>query len=111
MPWWSVTKTCIAAAVLLLVFPGGDSKRLTADFPRTVSLYEGSDVKILGVPVGEIETVTPVGSKVRVEMVYDAKFKVPADAKSTAIADMRSTPMACSSESPPRHASKFGSRA
>ena len=26
-------------------------------FPRTVSLYEGSDVRILGVPVGKVETV------------------------------------------------------
>ena len=37
------------------------TKTVTADFPRTVSLYEGSDVKILGVAVGKVDTVEPVG--------------------------------------------------
>lgn len=81
----AVVVVALVAAVLLLVIPGGETKRITADFPRTVSLYEGSDVKILGVPVGEIEKVTPAGTKVRVEMVYDAKFKVPEDAKAAII--------------------------
>ena len=32
---------------------GSDQKVLEASFPRTVSIYEGSDVRVLGVPVGD----------------------------------------------------------
>ena len=34
-------------------------------------------MKILGVAVGKVDTVTPAGTKVRVKMHYDAKYKVP----------------------------------
>ena len=50
-----------------------------------MSLYQGSDVRILGVPVGKVESVTPAGRDVRVRMWYDAKYKVPADAKAVII--------------------------
>ena len=42
------------------LFRGGDDRKyLTASFPRTVSLYEGSEVRVLGVPVGKVESVEP----------------------------------------------------
>ena len=75
----------IVAALVIVLLPDDDQKTLTASFPRTVSLYEGSDVRILGVPVGEVQTVTPSGTDVLVEMTYDAKYKVPADAKAVII--------------------------
>ena len=56
--------------------PGKDKKTLVAEFPRAASLYEGSDVKILGIKVGTVDTVTPAGTKVVVKMSYDAKYKV-----------------------------------
>ncbi|MEO6510986.1 MAG: MCE family protein [Nocardioides sp.] len=59
---------------------GGETKTLTAHFPRTVSIYEGSDVRVLGVPIGKVDTVTPSGTDVVVTMSYDAKIKIPADA-------------------------------
>lgn len=75
----------VAALGLALLQGGEDQKTLTASFPRTVSLYEGSDVRILGVPVGKVESVTPTGTDVTVTMTYDAKYKVPADAKAVII--------------------------
>ena len=36
----------------------------TAYFPRAVSVYPGSDVRILGIKVGEVESVTPAGRSV-----------------------------------------------
>ncbi len=69
----------------LVVLQGDDRKYLTASFPRTVSLYEGSDVRILGVPVGEVESVIPSGTDVTVRMSYDAKYKVPANAEAVII--------------------------
>ncbi len=75
----------LVLALLVVFWPGSDKKYVTADFPRTVSLYEGSEVKILGVAVGKVEQVTPAGTKVRVKLYYDGKYKIPADAKAAVI--------------------------
>ena len=75
----------VVVALLVTFWPGSDTKTVTADFPRTVSLYEGSDVKILGVAVGKVDTVVPSGTKVRVKFTYDAKYKVPEDAKAVVV--------------------------
>jgi virulence factor Mce-like protein len=75
----------LLVAAVLLILPGGGTRTVTADFPRTVSLYKGSDVKILGVSVGKVDDVTPIGTKVRVKFSYDDKYKVPADAKAVVI--------------------------
>jgi phospholipid/cholesterol/gamma-HCH transport system substrate-binding protein len=74
----------IAAASTLLT--GDDQKRMTAMFPRTVSVYEGSDVRVLGVKVGTVDTVEPAGTSVKVEMTYDETVKVPQDVKAAIIA-------------------------
>jgi phospholipid/cholesterol/gamma-HCH transport system substrate-binding protein len=75
----------LVAALLIVFWPSSQKKYIVADFPRTVSLYEGSDVKILGVPVGKVDSVVPEGTKVRVKLSYDSKYKVPANAKAAVI--------------------------
>ncbi|WP_377324914.1 MCE family protein [Pimelobacter simplex] len=70
----------VVAGVMWMVGGSGDHKTVTAYFPRAVSVYEGSDVRVLGVPVGQVESVTPEGTKVKVVMTYDSDVKVPADA-------------------------------
>jgi phospholipid/cholesterol/gamma-HCH transport system substrate-binding protein len=81
-----VTVLVLAIAALASFAFGGSSQRtLTADFPRTVSLYEGSDVRVLGVPVGKVDSVTPSGTRVIVKMHYDADVRLPADAKAVII--------------------------
>ena len=62
-----------------------ETKTLTAHFPRAVSIYEGSDVRILGVNVARVTAVTPEGNSVRVDMEYDAQYKVPEDAKAVIV--------------------------
>ena len=74
----------VTAAVVM--FRGEDRKTVTAHFPRTISIYEGSDVRVLGVPVGQVDSVTPSGTDVVVTMSYDADVKIPADAKAAIIA-------------------------
>jgi phospholipid/cholesterol/gamma-HCH transport system substrate-binding protein len=54
---------------------------VTAHFTRAVGLYPGSQVRVLGVPVGTVRSVTPEGTSVRVVLEVDADQKVPADAK------------------------------
>jgi len=75
----------LVATLLWVMRPGPDTKRLTAYFPRTVAVYSGSDVKILGVRVGEVENVEPEGARVKVTLRYDAEFDVPKDAKAVII--------------------------
>ena len=38
-------------------------------------IYEGTDVRVLGVPVGKVETVEPAGTDVKVTMSYDAEVQ------------------------------------
>ncbi len=81
-------KVLAAAVVALLVIAGftivgqfGQSKvRVTAHFGAAVGVYEGSDVRVLGVAIGKITKVRPEGRTVRVEMEFDSKYDVPANA-------------------------------
>lgn len=72
-----------AALWLLLREPGG--RKITAYFDRTVGLYAGSTVRILGVPVGEITSVSPEGSVVRVDLLVDGEVPVPAEARAVVV--------------------------
>ena len=85
----AIVPLCLLALMVaagLTMFLGGDySKKLTAHFPRTVSLYEGSAVKVLGVQVGAVDKVTPSGTDVVVQMHYDSDVNVPADAKAVIV--------------------------
>jgi phospholipid/cholesterol/gamma-HCH transport system substrate-binding protein len=76
----------LVAAAAVTMLRGDNSRTLVAHFPRTVSIYEGSDVRVLGVPIGTVDTVTPSGTDVVVTMSYDADVKVPSDAKAAIIA-------------------------
>ena len=75
----------VVVGVVTFFFGGGHVKTLTAEFPRTVSIYQGSDVRVLGVPVGKIDSVTPSGTDVIVTMHYDADVQVPENAKAVII--------------------------
>jgi phospholipid/cholesterol/gamma-HCH transport system substrate-binding protein len=76
------------AAVLLLVaaFAGRElyqklvNNTVVAYFPEANSLYVGDDVAIMGIPVGAVDKVEPLGDKTRVTFHYAKKYKVPADA-------------------------------
>lgn len=80
----------LVAAVLLgatgIVLSHTGERRASAHFSKTVGLYEGSDVRILGVKVGEVRTITPEGTSVRVDFEYDDKYKVPKNAKALVVA-------------------------
>lgn len=77
-----VTLVVIALAVGLGVAFTGNTKmkHLTAYFPSTIGIYKGSTVRVLGVRVGQVDSVTPLGTSVKVTMSYKASTKVPASA-------------------------------
>ena len=81
----------LVAAVLLvagfLVFSGSgtETRHVTAYFARTVSIYKGSDVRVMGVRIGTVDAVVPEGDRVRVSMTYDGEYKLPAAAKAAIV--------------------------
>ena len=68
------------------VFGGDTTKTVVAHFPRAISVYEGSDVRVLGVGVGTVTKVEPTGTDVTVTMAYDDSVTLPANAKAVIIA-------------------------
>jgi phospholipid/cholesterol/gamma-HCH transport system substrate-binding protein len=73
------------SAIVLGIGLAEPTRRLVAYFERTVGLYTGSDVRVLGVKIGEVTKITPSGGHVRVDMTYSARFSVPADAEAVLI--------------------------
>lgn len=72
----------LGIVVAALVFwPKSPQHALAAVFPSAVGVHPGSDVRVLGVKVGEVTSVQPQGRTVLVQMVYDAELKIPAEAK------------------------------
>lgn len=69
----------LVTAGLTISFGGNGDKRLTAYFPSAIRLFPGAEVKVLGVAVGRVEDVAVEGTKVRVEMTYDAEQALPAN--------------------------------
>jgi len=77
----------LAALVVIafIVAPEGGI-RIEAFFPRAVGVYEGSDVRVLGVRVGEIESIDPIGKEVKITLRVDEGVEVPADARAVVVA-------------------------
>jgi phospholipid/cholesterol/gamma-HCH transport system substrate-binding protein len=79
------TALAVVTGLAVLLWPGPDPVRVTAYFPRTVGIYPGSDVRVLGVRIGEVRKITPEGGRVRVELEYDRGRKVPANAQAAIV--------------------------
>lgn len=89
----SLTRGFTIAVVLALVVAGAlwwtlkDAGRnhLTAYFAGTVGLYEGNSVRMLGVEMGTVTKVEPMGKQVKVQLDYDRAVPVPADAQAVIV--------------------------
>ena len=76
----------IAVGGLVHLFSGPDVRTVSADFEKTVGLFEGSEVRVMGMRVGEVTRIVPSGTSVRVDMEYDAAYRLPADAAAVIVA-------------------------
>ena len=82
----------VASAVALLAAAAlwwlldSPATRLTAYFESAVGLYPGSDVRVLGVKVGRIDSVIPAGTRVEITLLVDRGLRVPADARAVSVA-------------------------
>lgn len=88
-----VLLACAAVFTVLVVIggwlvwsAGHQGKQVTAYFSEAVGIYPGSDVRILGVQVGTVNSVTPDGSRIRVRFTIDHGIPVPASAGAVVVA-------------------------
>lgn len=82
-----VATMVVVVGGLTVLLRGGESPRLTvtAKFPRAVGLYAGSSVRVLGVPVGTVTSITPDGPFVDVVLDLPTDTPIPADATAVII--------------------------
>lgn len=75
----------LAASAIWLITSGG-GRPITAYFTSSAALFEDNDVRVLGVPVGKIDKITPEADRVRVDMtITDDEVRLPADVKAAVI--------------------------
>lgn len=67
------------------LFTRAGSTKITAYFDKSIGIYSGSEVRVLGVKVGTVESVTPQGDDVEVVMRVDRGVDIPADAKAVQV--------------------------
>ena len=78
--------TCLSFVVTSCTPFTKDDMKITAYFADSSGLFVGNDVGILGVPVGKVVSITPVGDRVKVELQVDSDQKVPAEAGAVVVA-------------------------
>ena len=75
----------IVGSVLWWAFSGIGTTTINATFKRAIGIYKGSDVRMLGVPIGEVQSVRPDGEKVHVKMRVKRGLKLLADVRAVQV--------------------------
>ncbi|GAA2566344.1 MCE family protein [Mycolicibacterium diernhoferi] len=89
-----VKKIAAVAAAALAVTGAGfagyqyflSPKTITAYFESATAIYPGDEVRVVGVRVGTIKAIEPLGTRTRVTLEVDRDVPVPADAKAIIVA-------------------------
>lgn len=76
----AVVLALVVAGALWWVLLDTNQRRYVAMFSGVVGLYEDNDVRVLGVKVGEVDSVEPKGDLVRVELLVDRDVRIPSGA-------------------------------
>lgn len=90
-PMWRLTILVVLAVVSAAcqLGPGGAAggPTIEAEFDRAFNLFEGGEVRVLGVASGSIEDVIvePGSDRVRVRMLMHPDVEVPAEAEATVV--------------------------
>ncbi|KAB7754757.1 hypothetical protein MPHL43072_02255 [Mycolicibacterium phlei DSM 43072] len=78
--------TLVAGFITAVSLGGGIGKKhYVAIFDNSNGIFAGDEVLILGVPVGEIESIEPRPDGAKIEFWVDDQYKIPADAKALII--------------------------
>ncbi|WP_428338959.1 MCE family protein [Mycobacterium sp.] len=79
----AVQLAVLVAAVVFVVTtaPTGPRTLVTAYFENSNGIYPGDEVRVLGVPVGKIESIEPQPQRAKITFWFRKKYSVPADVK------------------------------
>ena len=79
----AVLVVALIAALVVIVRDGAGIGRthLVAYFDNSNGIFVGDEVRIVGVPVGEIDKIEPQPTQVKISFWLDDTYKVPADAR------------------------------
>jgi phospholipid/cholesterol/gamma-HCH transport system substrate-binding protein len=62
-----------------------DRINVVAYFANSNGIFPGDEVRVLGVPIGKIDSITPEATRVKISFWYDSQYPVPADAKAVVL--------------------------
>lgn len=69
-----------------LVWPSQTGNKIVGYFTSAVGLYPGDQIRVVGVPVGRIESIEPRAGDVKITMSVDRDVKIPQDARAIIMA-------------------------
>ncbi|MFE4498972.1 MCE family protein [Rhodococcus sp. NPDC056743] len=75
----------VVGGALWWVFTRAGTTTITAYFDKSIGIYDGSDVRVLGVKVGTVTSVEPQGDQVKVDLRVDRGIDIPADANAAQV--------------------------
>ncbi|MFI6725860.1 MCE family protein [Streptomyces atratus] len=76
----------VAATTGVMALDEEGTTTVTAYFDQATGVYAGSDLRILGVKVGTVDSVKPRGKEVKVVLRVDKGIKVPKEAHAVVVA-------------------------
>jgi phospholipid/cholesterol/gamma-HCH transport system substrate-binding protein len=76
----------LLVAGVYVVLPAQRGYRITGYFASAVGLYPGDDVRVVGVPVGRVESIEPRAENVKITMTVNNDVPLPADAHAVLMA-------------------------
>ena len=82
-----VVLAIVGTGAYFVFFKGSGDKKVTANFAEAVGIYKGTPVKILGVNVGTVDSVTPGPDGVKVTMSYGSAYKLPSNVQGVEVAN------------------------
>jgi phospholipid/cholesterol/gamma-HCH transport system substrate-binding protein len=80
-----IVAAALVAGGVLVYHASHKGAQVTAYFSEAIGVYPGSTVRVLGVPVGTVDSVQPQGTEVKVTMTVNSGVAVPADATAVVI--------------------------
>ncbi|MGG7103465.1 MCE family protein [Rhodococcus sp. 24CO] len=75
----------VVGGALWWVFTRAGTTTITAYFDKSIGIYDGSDVRVLGVKVGTVTSVEPQGDQVKVDLRVDRGIDIPVDANAAQV--------------------------
>jgi phospholipid/cholesterol/gamma-HCH transport system substrate-binding protein len=80
-----IALVAVLAGGVYVLSSQGNNRTIVGYFTSAVGLYPGDQVRILGVPVGSIDTIEPRPSDVKITMSVSKDVKIPKDARAVII--------------------------